>query len=128
MNSHPNRTLLLATALGTVAQLAMVLTGHSVPAVANLFAIGGMSLSLLAGLFYGAVAPQSTLRTATGGGALAGGLSALIGITVSFMLGDVPAWVLAFGTLSSTIAGALGGSIGRLLRAKTHVAQTAQVK
>jgi hypothetical protein len=38
-----------ATLLGTIAQIAMVVAGHFVPAVANLFAIGGMGISALAG-------------------------------------------------------------------------------
>ena len=38
-----------ALAAGTVLQLAMVLSGHWVPAVAAGFAIGGMAISFLAG-------------------------------------------------------------------------------
>ena len=41
-----------------------------------------------------------------------GGACALIGIAISWALGDVTATILAFGTLSSALTGALGGAIG----------------
>src|SRR5687767_12588560 len=110
MAATTNRPLVIATALGTIAQLAMVLTGHSVPAVARLFAIGGMALSMLAGLLYAMLTGNGTVRSTAKGGAIAGGVAALVGIAVSYALGDVPVWVLGFGTLSSIIAGALGGA------------------
>lgn len=49
------------------------------------------------------------------GGAIAGGVSGLIGIAVSYALGDVPASLMLFGTAGSAAAGALGGAVGRLL-------------
>jgi hypothetical protein len=49
------------------------------------------------------------------GGLVAGGLCALIGIFISYWLGDVPAAVLAFGTASSAVTGALGSWLGTLL-------------
>jgi hypothetical protein len=49
------------------------------------------------------------------GGAIAGGLCAVIGIAVSYFLGDVPATVLIFGTVSSAVAGVVGGAIVRLV-------------
>ena len=128
MNAATQRPLILATALGTIAQLAMVLTGHTVPAVANLFAIGGMALSMMAGLMYGILTPANTVTSASRGGAIAGGLAALIGIAVSYALGDVPVWVLAVGTLSSTITGAIGGAVGRVARSRTPVAPAGQVR
>jgi hypothetical protein len=118
--------LLRATALGTVFQVAMVLTGHSVPAVAHLFALLGLSLSLLAGIAYAiwaAAAPEPRSRWWTAaGGAVAGGLCALIGIAVSVALGDVPAAILGFGTAGSAVTGALGGLLGAALgRRRTPV-------
>ncbi len=114
MNS---RAVLLATILGTVLQIAMVLAGHSNPSVANLFALGGMGFSLVAGFAVAIFSRQSTsssLSLATGG-AIAGGICALVGILVSFMLGDVPASLLALGTLSSVVTGAIGGWLGKFL-------------
>lgn len=109
------RALLVATAIGLALQLAMVIAGHYVPFIKNnVFAIGGMLISLLAGLIY-------AWRAAGGwGGALIGGLvsggaCALIGIAVSVALKDTPAAVLGFGTAGSAIAGLLGGAIGKLI-------------
>jgi hypothetical protein len=101
-----------ATILGTIAQIAMVVAGHYVPAVANLFAIGGMGISALAG--WAALKGQpASLGAAAGSSALAGGISAAIGIAVSVALGDVPTSLLALGTGSSAVTGLIGGLIGR---------------
>lgn len=105
--------LVQATAAGTAAQLAMVTGGHYIPAIANLFAVGGMGISLVAGVLYARLAGPGTRGAAAAGGAIAGGLCAIIGIAVSYALGDVPAFILAFGTLSSAATGAIGGVLGR---------------
>jgi hypothetical protein len=109
------RPLVNATVVATVLQLVMVIIGHSHPAVAQQFAAGGMSISALGGIVYAVWAKPPTLGTALWGGAVAGGLSALIGIAASYLLHDVPAVVLAFGTASSAVTGAIGGAIGRAL-------------
>ena len=108
------RALLIATAIGTVLQLAMVIAGHSNKSIAKLFAVGGMSLSLVAGVIYAALA-GGALGSAILGGTLAGGVCALIGIIVSYALKDVTASILAIGTISSAVTGALGGWLGRFL-------------
>ncbi|WP_353200844.1 hypothetical protein [Sandarakinorhabdus sp.] len=106
-----NQTL-RATLIGTIAQIAMVVAGHYSPAVAQLFAIGGMGLSALAG--WGALRGRSaSLGSAAGSGALAGAACAVIGIGVSVVLGDVPASLLAVGTAGSAVTGLIGGVIGR---------------
>src|ERR1700761_2400264 len=101
------QTLIKATVIGLVLQLIMVVSGHYVLAVKDGFAIGGMLISLVAGVIY-----VRTTRGSWGdsvvGGALAGGICALIGIAVSCALGDVDAAVLLFGTLGSAVAGAVG--------------------
>jgi hypothetical protein len=109
------RALSLAAALGTVLQVAMVLIGHTSPAVAALYAVGGMGISLLAGLAYAHWARGASASGAAVGGLAAGALCAFIGILVSHLLGDVPVSLLALGTISSAVTGALGGWIGRLL-------------
>ncbi len=108
------KSLWTATIIGTVLQLAMVIAGHYEPFIANkVFMFGGMGISALAGLLCG--------RGAVGyggaalAGAVAGGVCALIGIAVSVLLGDTHAMILAFGTLSSAVTGAIGGLIGRAL-------------
>jgi len=111
------RALLIATAIGTVLQVAMVISGHTNKTVAKLFAVGGMSLSLIAGLIYAVLATGATTGSAAAGGVLAGGLCALIGIAISYVLKDVPASLLALGTLSSAVTGAVGGWLGSLFAA-----------
>lgn len=97
--------------IGTALQTAMVLVGHWTLAVARLFGPLGMAISLLVGLLW-ARAEGRAYGHAAGGGAVVGGVCAFIGIVVSFALGDVGAVILAFGTLSSAAAGALGGLVG----------------
>jgi hypothetical protein len=108
------QTLIRATVIGLVLQLIMVVAGHYVLAVKNGFAIGGMLISLIAGVIY-----VRTTRGSWGdtliGGALAGGVCALIGIAVSCALGDVDAGVLVFGTLASAVAGSIGGAVAKLM-------------
>ncbi|HLA14909.1 MAG TPA: SRPBCC domain-containing protein [Gemmatimonadaceae bacterium] len=109
------RALLLATLLGTVLQVGMVVAGHSNKSIAGLFAIGGMGFSLIAGIAYAFWAGGGTTTLLALGGLAAGAICALIGIFVSYGMGDVPASLLALGTLSSAVTGALGGIIGKFL-------------
>lgn len=44
-----------------------------------------------------------------------GGACALIGIAMSWALGDVPAGTLLIGTAASTVVGLIGGAIGKLI-------------
>jgi hypothetical protein len=107
--------LFLSCAACTVLQVVMVVTGHRNKSIANLFAVGGMSISLLAGLFYSMLAGSPTLSSALWGGVIAGGSGALIGTIVSRALGDVPPAIIAVGTVSSSLTGLLGGWLGRFL-------------
>jgi hypothetical protein len=107
------RQVQIASAIGTVLQLAMVVVGHFVPAVAAQFAAGGMAISAIAGVLYGR--SVAAAGAAALGGAFAGGECALIGIAVSCALGDVGAMVLLFGTLASAVTGLIGGVAGRFV-------------
>ena len=111
------RALVLATLVGTILQVAMVIAGHANKSIAGLFAFGGMGFSLVAGVLYVLYGRGESSGTGSPilGGALAGALCALIGILVSYLLGDVPVTLLALGTLSSAVTGAIGGFIGRLV-------------
>lgn len=111
MNS---RALVLATVVGTVLQLAMVIAGHSNKSIAALFAVGGMGISLIAGLVYTLTAKGGTTSSLAVGGLLSGGICALVGIVVSYLLGDVPALILVVGTVSSAVTGLIGGFAGKL--------------
>lgn len=101
--------------VGAVLQTGMVLAGHWMVAVANLFGPLGVAISLVVGLLWAREGSEGYGAGATGG-ALVGGACALVGILVSFLLGDVGAVILAFGTLSSAVTGALGGLLGYRIR------------
>ena len=101
------------TVLGTILQLAMVIAGHSNKSIAALFAVGGMGFSLVAGVVYAMCARGGSTSSLALGGLVAGAVCAAIGIFVSYMLGDVPATLLALGTVSSAVTGAIGGMLGR---------------
>jgi hypothetical protein len=107
-----------ATFIGTALQLLMVAAGHYSPAVARMFPAGGMTISALAGIMAALGSRPASLGSAAGRGALAGGVCAFVGILVSYLLGDVPAAVLGFGTASSAVTGAVGGMVGKLLSAR----------
>lgn len=110
-----SRAVTVATVAGTVLQLAMVLAGHTNASIAAMFAPGGMGISLVAGVIYASQARGGSAGSAAMGGFVAGGLCALIGIAVSYALGDVTAAILGLGTLSSAVTGAIGGLVGRLV-------------
>jgi hypothetical protein len=106
-----NNAMRNAIIVGTAIQLAMVVAGHWVPFIKlNVFAIGGVVISALAGGMYARDARVSRGKSAAGG-AVAGGVCALIGIAVSCALGDVEPMILVLGTFSSAIGGAVGGAI-----------------
>ena len=110
------RALWIAFGVGLGLQLAMVIVGHFVPVVKNSgFAVGGMAISLLAGLLY-AKLTEAGWGDSLAGGALSGGACALLGIAVSVVLKDVPPPVLGFGTAASAITGLAGSALGRLFR------------
>jgi hypothetical protein len=97
--------------IGTVLQLIMVVSGHWAEFIRmHVFAIGGMAISAIAAIIY-----ARSARVARGisamNGAIAGGVCALIGIVVSYALGDCPASIILFGTLGSAVAGAIGGAL-----------------
>lgn len=110
MNTRP---FWFATSIGLIGQVAMFVAGHFVPLIRNsVFAVGGMTLSLIAGGLYAWFA-RGTLNGDLVGGAGAGGICALLGIAISVALSDVPPEILIFGTVSSTVTGLAGAAIGR---------------
>lgn len=107
----PGGALVTWTAIGTAAQLAMIVAGHFSEAIRNnVFAVGGMLISLIVGGLY-AKAAAGSKGAAAGGGAVVGGLCALIGIIVSVILGDTEPMILAIGTISSAVTGLIGGIV-----------------
>lgn len=107
------RALAAATGIGLILQLSMVVYGHDSEDIKSLFAFGGMAISLIAGVFFAGMAHPGWSQSLAGGG-IAGAACALVGIAVSFALGDVPAIILVAGTFASLITGTVGGVIGKL--------------
>ncbi len=108
--------LVRATVIGTLLQLAMVIIGHLAPALQDPgFAIGGMGFSALAGWLF-ARRDGDGWGGSLAGGAIAGGVCAIIGIGASVVLGDVPKSLLLLGTVSSLVTGTIGAAIGRAFR------------
>ena len=98
-----------------VAGLIMTIAGHYIAFVRNdVFAIGGMLISLAAGLIYARLA-RGGWRDSLVGGAASGAIGSLLAIAVSFALGDVPAFVLLVGTGASVVTGMIDAAIGRLI-------------
>jgi hypothetical protein len=120
--SDSSSALFRATAIGTVVQLAMVLAGHYNAGIAQMFAVGGMTISLAAGVLYALWAKRASWGASAVGGAIAGGVCALLGIIVSYVLGDVTASILALGTLSSAVTGLVGGLLGHALASRKSTA------
>jgi len=92
----------------------MILIGHFSPFVREqVFLFGGMMISAVAGYLY-AMDFAAGFGRGILGGAMAGGVCALIGIAASVALGDTPAFVIALGTAISTLTGAVGGFWGEI--------------
>lgn len=119
VDTTDRRALLKAAGIGLLGELAMVFGGNVNAGIAQMFPTLGTSISGVAGLLYPLFRRGLSMKQAAGGGAIAGGSAAVIGILVSYLLGDVPLSVVAIGGGMSTVAGAIGGVIGRLLTAKT---------
>lgn len=105
-----------ATGVGAVLQLIMIVLGHFIPFVRDqVFMWGGLALSLLAGLIYARKAAAGW-GSSLGGGAIAGGVCALIGIAASVLLKDTNPEILGLGTAGSAVTGLMGGAVGKLLK------------
>jgi hypothetical protein len=74
-----NRSLAVASLVGTLLQVAMVVAGHSSPAIKGLFAVGGTGLSLVAGVLYARLARPTTKGSASLGGLAGGAITGAIG-------------------------------------------------
>lgn len=108
------KDLIAATLIGAIFQLTMIVIGHFVPFVRdNVFMVGGLAISLLAGLSYQMRARSGWLGAIVGG-TVAGAACAAIGIATSVALKDTPQEILIFGTCGSAVTGLIGGLVGKL--------------
>jgi len=109
------RAFIIAGLVCFIAGLIMTVAGHYVAFVRDdVFAIGGMLISLVAGFIYVRIA-RGDWRDSLIGGAASGALGSLLAIAVSVILGDVPPSILLIGTTASLVTGLIGGAIGRLI-------------
>jgi hypothetical protein len=105
-----------AILVGTPLQMLTVLLGHfggllAAHAIGFLFA--EMMISATVGYLYAQDVAKGYGRGAYGG-AIAGGVCALVGIAVSVPLGDMTPDVLVLRTLICVLTGAVGGVYGQL--------------
>jgi uncharacterized membrane protein YeaQ/YmgE (transglycosylase-associated protein family) len=105
-------------AVGTALQIAMVVAGHFIPPLRAWWGPGGMLISLVVGC----LAAQTRWSQTLVAGALAGGVGAFVGILIALLLGDVPAMLLALGTISSVVAGVIGAAVVTFFRRRGEAA------
>jgi hypothetical protein len=108
------RLLGRATFVGIVLQVAMVVLGHFITWIqTNVFMLGGMFISGVAGLLY---SRDLNRGWATGalGGAIAGATCAMAGVAISVILKDSPQSLIPFVVFASMLAGAVGGPFGQM--------------
>jgi hypothetical protein len=109
-----HRALQRAILVGTLFQVVAVVIAHFsqwIESHALLF--GGMMISATMGYLYAQEVARGYVRGACGG-AVAGGLCAVIGIAVSVLLGDMTLKMLGIRTLISILTGAVGGIYGQM--------------
>ncbi|MGH6878470.1 MAG: hypothetical protein ACREHV_14005 [Rhizomicrobium sp.] len=109
-----NRALQRAVLVGTLLQLVFVLIAHFsrwIEMHALLFA--GMMTSATVGYLYAQEVARGYTKGAYGG-AIAGGLCAVLGIGVSVLLGDMTGRTLVVRDLISILTGAVGGIYGQM--------------
>ena len=108
------RILLRAFIVGTVMQVVMVVTGHFVPwVVFHVFEFGAMMIAATSGYLYAMDSGKGYFPGATAG-AITGGGCALIGISLSVVLGETARPVIPFGTAVCVLTGAVGGLFGQM--------------
>ena len=97
-------------------QLAHVIGGKIVPSLLALAAPLGVGIPLVVGAWYGASGPGAA--AAAKNGFLIGVVPAFIGLVVAYLFGNVEAFLLVAGSLSSGVTGLLGGVLGNALLGK----------
>ena len=103
--------------IALVLQLAMVLVGQVSELVLALSGWFGMGIPLVVGWLY-AVRRGLSLKDASVGGLLIGGVGAAIGLCVAIPLTGGDWSLLPLGTLASTFTGWLGSFLGWMLKGR----------
>ncbi len=97
-------------AVTTVLQILMVSGGHFSEALLNRSAVLGTIIPLIIGAWFGSVEPK-TVVGAAGGGFIIGLVPAVIGILVGILLGDQSWILLPVGAVASGLTGLIGSVI-----------------
>ncbi len=109
-----SKTLLRAAIVGIVLQLALAAGAHFFVYVAKYyFLFGGMMIAATAGYLYGMGSGKGYFPGATGG-AIVGGLCALIGVGVSVLMHDAAQQTIPLFTAICVVTGAIGGLFGQM--------------
>jgi hypothetical protein len=104
------RTLIV----GIVLQLALAVAAHYVTDIAKYyFLFGGMMIAATAGYFYGMASASGYFAGATGG-AIVGGLCALIGAGAAVLMHDAARTAIPLFTAICVLTGAVGGLFGQM--------------
>jgi hypothetical protein len=108
------KTLQRTLIVGIVLQLALAAGAHFIVYIAkNYFLFGGMMISATAGYLYGMGSAKGYFPGATGG-AIVGGLCALIGVGASVLMHDAARTVIPLFTAICVLTGAVGGLFGQM--------------
>ena len=117
MGSSP---MMKSALTGIAMQAVMVLVGKFVPALGqmpNFYAICGTVLAALTGAITARNSPGATGGTVATNGAVAGGVSSIVGGVLAVVSGQWPGFSviqLLVPALSGGVAGALGGTVTRM--------------
>jgi hypothetical protein len=109
-----SNVLIRALIVGIVLQLALALGAHYFAYVAKYyFLFGGMMIAATAGYLFGMGSGKSYFSGATGG-AIAGGLCALVGVGASALMHDAASGIIPLFTAICVVTGAIGGLFGQM--------------
>lgn len=102
--------------LSILLQCAHVLGAEASADIGNVAGILGVGIPLVIGFFWARSGPGT--MNAVKQGFFLGFVPALLGLLLAFALGQVPAFLLAAGSLSSGVAAILGALLGNALAGK----------
>ena len=109
-----HRELERAILVGTLFQVVAVVIAHfSLWIETHALLFGGMMISATMGYLYAQEVVRGYVKGACGG-AVAGGLCAIVGMAPSVLLGDMTPKMLGVRTLISILTGAVGGIYGQM--------------
>ena len=116
-----------AAGLAAILQMAVVLLELAFPSLAqaNLYPILGTLAAVLAGWLFAYWTPRGPLKLALVGGGSAGGVSSFLAVLLAALTGQAspgPLSTILVATVTGTLAGAVGGFLGRLFAGERAVA------